>query len=63
MEVLFEKDIENGKIHGFTDNYIRVAISYEPDLVNKLLKVHLNSVRADGVMDGTLCSVEVVADR
>jgi threonylcarbamoyladenosine tRNA methylthiotransferase MtaB len=62
MEVLFEKDIENGKIHGFTDNYIRVAISYEPNLVNKLLKVHLDSVRADGVMEGTLCSVVVVAD-
>jgi threonylcarbamoyladenosine tRNA methylthiotransferase MtaB len=63
MEVLFEKDIENGKIHGFTDNYIRVAVNYEPDLVNKLLKVKLQSVKADGVMEGMLCAMEVFAVR
>src|SRR5690606_24282490 len=25
FEVLFEEDVEDGKIHGFTQNYIRVA--------------------------------------
>ena len=31
MTVLFEKDIEGGNIHGFTDNYIRVAVNYSPE--------------------------------
>jgi threonylcarbamoyladenosine tRNA methylthiotransferase MtaB len=61
MEVLFENDVENGKIHGFTDNYIRVAVNYETDLVNKLMKVRLAGVRSDGVMEGTLCPVEAEA--
>ena len=39
LNVLFEKDIEGGKIHGFTDNYIRVAVDYAPEYINQILKV------------------------
>jgi threonylcarbamoyladenosine tRNA methylthiotransferase MtaB len=59
MEVLFEKDIEGGKIHGFTDNYIRVAVNYQLELINRIAKVRLDEVKSNGVMEGTLCEMEV----
>lgn len=63
MEVLFEKDIENGKIQGFTGNYIRVAVNYQPELVNTLAKVRLDEVKADGVMAGSLCIMAVAEEQ
>jgi threonylcarbamoyladenosine tRNA methylthiotransferase MtaB len=49
--VLFENDIENGMMHGFTENYIRVAAKYDPVLVNELKPVKLLSVNDKGVME------------
>lgn len=42
--VLFENDVENGLIHGFTENYIRVAAKYDPMLINELKKVRLLTI-------------------
>ena len=47
---LFENDIENGMMHGFTDNYIRVAVRYDPMLVNEIRKVKLSSINDKGLM-------------
>jgi threonylcarbamoyladenosine tRNA methylthiotransferase MtaB len=52
-QVLFEEDIENGQMSGFTENYIRVTAKYDPLLVNELKMVQLDKVNSDG-------SVEVV---
>jgi threonylcarbamoyladenosine tRNA methylthiotransferase MtaB len=46
--VLFEEDVENGKIHGFTENYIRVAAKYDPMLINELKIVTLDRINEDG---------------
>ena len=46
--VLFEEDIEDGMMHGFTENYIRVAAKYDPMLINELKVVTLDSILADG---------------
>ena len=46
--VLFEEDVENGKIHGFTENYIRVAAKYDPMLINELKLVTLDMINGDG---------------
>ena len=46
--VLFEEDVENGKIHGFTENYIRVAAKYDPMLINELKLVTLHQINEDG---------------
>lgn len=51
-EVLFEKDVEGGKIHGFTDNYIRVAIDYDPVFINQIIPVKLSAVGSNGIMLG-----------
>jgi threonylcarbamoyladenosine tRNA methylthiotransferase MtaB len=46
--VLFEEDIEDGKMHGFTENYIRVSAKYDPMLINELKRVQLESINAEG---------------
>jgi threonylcarbamoyladenosine tRNA methylthiotransferase MtaB len=37
--VLFENEVKNGKIEGFSDNYVRVALPYAPELAGKTLQV------------------------
>lgn len=44
---LMEAKNQDGKMLGFTDNYIKVAIDYDPDLVNQLVWVEL-----EDIMDG-----------
>ncbi|MGY6543940.1 MAG: tRNA (N(6)-L-threonylcarbamoyladenosine(37)-C(2))-methylthiotransferase MtaB, partial [Cyclobacteriaceae bacterium] len=46
--VLFEEDIQEGQMHGFTENYIRVAAKYDPILINELKTVTLNAVNDHG---------------
>ena len=42
--VLFEKDIDNGQMEGFTENYVRVTAKYDPLLINELKKVRLSRI-------------------
>jgi threonylcarbamoyladenosine tRNA methylthiotransferase MtaB len=51
--VLFEEDITNGLMQGFTENYVRVVAKYDPLLINETLPVHLTAVNADGLMEVT----------
>ena len=58
--VLMEQDVANGLIYGFTDNYIRVGVPYDPHLVNQLLEVRLNHIDAIGMMEGELLGVQTI---
>ena len=49
--VLFEADITNGYMEGFTNNYIRVQAKYDPLLVNELKKVRLTSLNPACLME------------
>ncbi|MBE7176070.1 MAG: tRNA (N(6)-L-threonylcarbamoyladenosine(37)-C(2))-methylthiotransferase MtaB [Mucilaginibacter polytrichastri] len=49
-EVLFEGDIKDGFMHGFTPNYVKVKAPYDPLLVNELQPVTLREIDADGAM-------------
>ena len=49
--VLFEEDVEDGLMHGFTENYIRVAAKYDPLLINELKEVELKEVNPSGHID------------
>lgn len=49
--VLFENDIEEGMMHGFTENYIRVAAKYDPLLINETKKVILTAINEKGTVD------------
>jgi len=46
--VLFEAEQEEGHMHGFTDNYIKVRIPYRADLVNHIALTTLRSIHPDG---------------
>jgi threonylcarbamoyladenosine tRNA methylthiotransferase MtaB len=52
-EVLFEEDVEDGMMQGFTENYVRVEAKYDPLLVNELKKVHLKSITEQGLVEVT----------
>lgn len=52
-EVLFEGDIKDGYMHGFTRNYVKVKAKYDPVLVNELKMVHLTNISPDGDVEIT----------
>jgi threonylcarbamoyladenosine tRNA methylthiotransferase MtaB len=58
--VLFEEDIEDGKMHGFTQNYVRVAAKYDPLLINELKAVRLTHLNEKGLMEVEEAQVEVL---
>ncbi len=47
-EVLFEGDIKEGFMHGFTRNYVKVRTKFYPVLVNELKTVLLTEISPDG---------------
>lgn len=49
--VLFEEDVEEGRMQGFTENYVRVVAKYDPLLINEILPVRLTGVNANGLME------------
>ena len=51
--VLFEGDIKDGYMHGFTRNYVKVKAKYDPVLVNELRSVHLTNISHDGDVEIT----------
>lgn len=55
FKVLFEHENLNGKMHGFTSNYIKVTTDFNQDLVNRLTKVRLTGIDEKGLCK---CSVE-----
>jgi threonylcarbamoyladenosine tRNA methylthiotransferase MtaB len=46
--VLLEASEHDGVMSGFTDNYIKVTLPYQAELVNSLAQVRLVSVTPDG---------------
>lgn len=52
-EVLFEADHKEGYMHGFTKNYVKVKVKYDPVLVNELKQVKLEEILPDGDVSAT----------
>ena len=52
-EVLFEGDIKDGYMHGFTRNYVKVKAKYDPVLVNEIKYVCLTAISPDGDVEIT----------
>ncbi|MEQ9404422.1 MAG: tRNA (N(6)-L-threonylcarbamoyladenosine(37)-C(2))-methylthiotransferase MtaB [Cyclobacteriaceae bacterium] len=59
--VLFEEDVDNGLMHGFTENYIRVAAKYDPLLINETREVTLTAINADGHVEVEETEYEVLS--
>ena len=50
-EVLFEDDVTDGRVEGYTPNYIRVAAKYDPLLVGEVRPLRLVGVNQLGLME------------
>jgi len=50
-QVLFEDDVEEGMMHGFTENYVRVRAKYDPLLINELKTVTIKSINDNGTVE------------
>jgi len=48
--VLFESENKDGYIHGFTENYVRVKLPWDPELVNTLHQVELTEIDMEGLV-------------
>lgn len=55
--VLFENDIEDGRMHGFTENYIRVTANYDPVKINEIVPAVISDINAEN-----LAEVEEIAE-
>jgi threonylcarbamoyladenosine tRNA methylthiotransferase MtaB len=58
--VLFENDIENNQIHGFSDNYIRIAVPYDPALINRTINVRMEKINDQGNVQGQLLGESLI---
>jgi len=52
--VLFETENKSGYIYGFTANYVKVKIPWNPYLCNKIIKVKLTEIDEEGFMKGRI---------
>lgn len=58
--VLFENDVEDGLMYGFTENYIRVVAKYDPLLVNEVRNYRLAEINQNGSVELQELSQEVL---
>lgn len=49
--VLFEDEIQNGQMLGFTGNYVRVAVKYDPLLINETKEIRYDHLNETGLME------------
>lgn len=49
--VLFENDIENGLMQGFTENYVRVITAFDERKINQLATVKMTKLNFEGLME------------
>lgn len=55
--VLFEAEEDNGLMYGFTENYVKVKLPFNPALVNTLQRIRLTEIDRDGVMKCELSGI------
>lgn len=58
--VLFEDDVQNGYMQGFTENYVRATAKFDPMLINDTKRVTLVSLNEEGI--GVLEDIVIVED-
>lgn len=56
--VLFESKNKEGYIHGFTENYVKVKTTWNPELVNTLHEINLTKIDEDGSVRLEFLNVE-----
>jgi threonylcarbamoyladenosine tRNA methylthiotransferase MtaB len=57
--VLFESEVRDGNMQGYTDNYVRVVSEYDPLLIDTLVPFQLQQIDANFLMRGTFETAEI----
>lgn len=63
QEVLFEAEQKNGRIYGYSRNYLRVSVPYDTELINQKREVKIGKIDSDGNLFAELQPVFVEANR
>lgn len=58
--VLFEDEVVNGIMQGFTENYVRVAVKYDPLLINESKRLRLTYINDSGLVEATESEEEIL---
>jgi threonylcarbamoyladenosine tRNA methylthiotransferase MtaB len=58
--VLFEGDNREGYITGFTENYVKIKMPWNPELVNTLREVKLLSIEEDGLVKAAFTNTSLI---
>lgn len=58
--VLFENDVENGMMFGFTGNYVKVGAKYDPLIVGELRRVRLTEIDENSIMHAEDLATEIL---
>jgi len=59
-EALFESEDHSGFLHGFTENYVKVKVPFDPSLINQTVKVKLETIDSDGLVPAQLLEEVIV---
>ena len=59
QKVLWEHDNKDGKMFGFTQNYVKVQTEYNPDLVNETQLVDLFRINHNGIVEVKIHQLEL----
>lgn len=49
--MLFESDVKDGYMHGFSKNYVKVRTPYDPLLVNEIVPVKFVTLTESGEVE------------
>jgi threonylcarbamoyladenosine tRNA methylthiotransferase MtaB len=60
--VLFEDELIDGMIRGFTSNYIRMVNDYDESVINKLEDIEITDLTSDGLCTGRLIDTKYSID-
>lgn len=61
LTIIPEDAERNGLMHGFSDNYVKVAIPYNADLVNQLVEVEITGFTGKGNLLGRVLAESLVS--
>jgi threonylcarbamoyladenosine tRNA methylthiotransferase MtaB len=62
LSVLFENELIDGKMKGFTSNYIRIVNEYDETAINKLKDFEINEITSDGLCSGRFIDTKYSID-
>jgi len=51
VNVLFENDLDNGFMHGFSENYLRVRARHNPAMINTITGLTIAGINSDGIAE------------